>query len=238
MLRKASVLISALLSLATIGLAADPAPQTVAGKRDDGSVKREDIEWTNIWIPDLSKNDLPRVLLIGDSICNAYHNQVRGHLSGKAYVAMAATSGALQDPAYLTQIKLLVQNYKFAVIHFNYGLHGFDYDEEAYKRDFPALLKIIKEGAPHAKLIWATSTPIRERAPNQKDFAPDNKRVQVRNKVVFELAAKENIPVDDLYSLVENHPEYSSGDGFHYNGDGQAAEAKQVAEYVLKALSK
>jgi hypothetical protein len=235
MLRILSISTLVFLFLQTIGIVAEPAKSDLSS---DSSVKRENIEWTNIWIPDLSKNDLPRVLLIGDSICNGYQNHVRELLKGKAYVAMMATSGGLQDPAYQEQVKLLVRNYKFAVIHFNYGLHGFDYNENEYARDLPKLLKIIRDGAPDAKLIWATSTPIREGSPNQEKFADNNKRVLARNKAVSELAAKEKIPIDDLYTLVENHPEYSSGDGYHYNDKGQAAEAKQVADTVRNALDK
>jgi lysophospholipase L1-like esterase len=226
MLRLLTILISASMLLETAVFAAEPA------------VKREDIEWTNIWSPDLSKSDLPRVLLIGDSICNAYQSLVRENLKGKAYVAMVATSGALQDPAYRTQIELLVKNYKFDVIHFNNGLHGFDYTEEEYARDFPALVKIFRDNAPKAKLIWATSTPMRKAAPNLREFAPDNERVKVRNKAVKKLAAKEGIPVNDLFVLVENHPEYWSNDGTHYNAAGQAVEAEQVTRFVLEALSK
>ena len=34
----------------------------------------ENIEWCNIWMPEATRTDLPRVLLIGDSICNGYHD--------------------------------------------------------------------------------------------------------------------------------------------------------------------
>jgi hypothetical protein len=225
MLKPASILFLSLAILGTNVFAAEPA------------VKREDIEWTNIWIPHNSKSDLPRVLLVGDSICNAYYDHVANLVNGKAYVAKLATSGALQDPAYLDLVKSLLQHYEFAVIHFNNGLHGFDYTEEEYAKAFPDLLKVIKECQPKAKLVWATSTPMRQ-ANNLKEFAKTNERVKERNKAVIALAKAENIPVNDLFSLVENHPEYWSNDGVHYNGNGQVVEAKQVAKFVLEALQK
>jgi hypothetical protein len=219
-----SVLASAIL--ASVGFAAEPA------------VKRETIEWCNIWVAEAARTDLPRVLLVGDSICNGYHNEVARQLQGKAHVAMLATSAGIEDPALAAAIKLLLKNYKFAVVHFNNGLHAFDYTEEEYRRDFPHVLKVIQKSAPGAKLIWATSTPIRRTAPNLNELRADNERVKARNKIVVELAAAAGIPVDDLYGVVEKHPEYFADDGIHYKPEGRAAQAKQVAKMVLDALAK
>lgn len=212
--------------IASVAVAAEPA------------VKRENIEWTQIWIPDLEQTNLPRVLLVGDSICNAYYEGVKAELQGKAYVAKLATSSSLGDPILLDQVKMLVSNYKFAVIHFNNGLHGMDYTDEEYAKAIPKLLAIFKQCAPEAKLVWATSTPMREPAPNLDKFHAENKIVIARNEIVRAIAAKEGILVDDLYPLVENHPEFWSNDGTHYNADGQAVEAKQVAKCVLDVLPK
>jgi lysophospholipase L1-like esterase len=203
------------------------------GKREN--IKRENIEWTNLWIPDLAHNDLPRVLLVGDSICNAYYQAVADALKGKAYVAKLATSSSLGDPALLDQVKFLLANYQFAVIHFNNGLHGFEYTEEQYQADIPKLLELVRRNAPNAKLIWATSTPMRNPA-NLNEINPENARVTARNKIVAAVAAQAGIPVNDLYGLVEKHPEYWSNDGVHFNPEGQAVEARQVTDCILKAL--
>jgi hypothetical protein len=225
MLRLLSILVSALGVVPSIGSAAEP------------TIKRENIEWTNLWIPDVTRTDLPRVLLVGDSICNAYYDSVAKELGGKALVAKMASSSSLGDPALLDQMKFLLTNYKFAVIHFNNGLHGFDYTEEEYQNDIPKLLKLIKRHAPDAKLIWATSTPMRKPAPNLREIHAENPRVTARNKIVVAVAAKEGIPVNDLHGLVENHPEYWSDDGVHFKPEGQAVEAKQVAKCILDCLS-
>ena len=42
---------------------------------------RERIEWADIWITDADKDDLPRVLLIGDSITRGYFGEVEKHSS-------------------------------------------------------------------------------------------------------------------------------------------------------------
>ena len=93
-------------------------------------------------------NRSARVLLVGDSICNSYYDGVAKELGGKAFVARLATSASLGDPALLEQVKHLLKNYKFAVIHFNNGLHGYDYTDEEYQNDIPKLLKIIQKNAP------------------------------------------------------------------------------------------
>ena len=226
MTRSLLLLTAALSLLATAASAAEP------------PIRRENIEWCNIWVPEATRTDLPRVLLIGDSICNGYHSSVEKELKGKCLVAMLATSSALGDPALTEQVKLLLGNYKFAAIHFNIGLHGWDATEEEYGQEFPKLLAVIRQAAPTAKLVWATSTPVRQPSPNLREFGEKNERVKTRNRIVTQLAARERISLDDLYHLVENHPEYSGGDGVHYNAQGQAAEAAQVAQAILDVLAK
>ena len=44
------------------------------------------------------------------------------------------------------------------------------------------------------------------------------------------------IPTNNLYGLVEQHPDWHSTDGVHFNGKGKEAQAKQVAESVIKCL--
>ena len=93
----------------------------------------------------------------------------------------------------------------------------------------------IRKHAPEAKLIWATTTPMR--TPKDLDvIAAGTKRVDARNKIAEEIVAKEGIAVDDLYGLVKDHPEYWSHDGVHFNGKGIAVEAEQVARRVLESL--
>ncbi len=220
--------------LAAICLSATPADFAFAA---EPTIPREHIEWVQTWIADANKTDLPRVLLVGDSICNAYYGDVAQHLKGKAYVAKLATSAAVGDPVLAEQIKMVLSSYKFAVVHFNVGIHGFGYSEEEYRRDFPRLVELIRQTAPEAKLIWATSTPIR----NPKDLQRlqgGNERIKARNRIVVDLAGRAGIPVDDLYALVENHPEYWSSDGIHFQPEGRAVQAKQVARMVLEALPK
>ena len=124
---------------------------------------REGEEWCIMTSYDGNKNDLPRVLIIGDSIGSRYAGAVKGALKGKAYLSLLATSKAVGYPALLEEIKTILSQYKYSVVHFNIGLHGFE--PVAYRKGFPLMIDTIKKNAPGAKLIWRTTTPRKGDAP-------------------------------------------------------------------------
>jgi lysophospholipase L1-like esterase len=198
---------------------------------------RERIEWADIWVTDADKEDLPRVLLIGDSITRGYFGGVENRLAGKAYCARLTTSKCVSDPFFVDEIQLLLKQYRFAVIHFNNGLHGWGYTEDQYRDGLLRLMAAFKEHAAGAKLIWATTTPIRNRDDLQQ-ISERTERVKTRNQIAAEIMQERGIPNDDLYGLVESHPEFFAGDGVHYNGKGREAQAKQVADSVMEWLAK
>ncbi len=197
-------------------------------------IARESIEWCNVWIPDSTGTKLPRVLLLGDSITQGYYPKVAELLRDKASVARLTTSKSVGDPALLAEVAMVLDQCSFDVVHFNNGLHGWGYSESEYQQHFPDLVATIRKHAPKARLIWATITPTRVSG-NLSQVAEGTKRVKARNKIAQEYVGKENILVDDLFSLVENHPEHYSGDGVHMNRQGIAVLAEQVAKQVLAA---
>jgi hypothetical protein len=196
---------------------------------------RESIEWCDIWVPHADKSDLPRVLLIGDSITRGYSGEVEKRLAGKAYVARLATSRFLSDPVFAAEIKLILSEAKFDIIHFNNGMHGWGYTEEDYRQSFPEFISLLRHGAPGAKLICAKTTPVRVSG-KISELDPKTERVRVRNAIAGEFAAKENIPVDDLFGLVIDHPEYNDNGGVHFTSAGIQAQADKVAAEIVKLL--
>ena len=175
------------------------------------------------------------MLLIGDSITRGYFDEVEKQLAGKAYCARLTTSKCVADPSFLDEVQLLLKQYRFAVIHFNNGLHGFGYTEEQYRAGLSALLDTLATHAGDAKLIWATTTPVREPG-NLGQIAETTERVKARNRIAAELLRDRGIVTNDLYGLVEQHQEFFSGDGVHFNEKGRELQAKQVAEAVLSCL--
>lgn len=196
---------------------------------------RERIEWIDIWVTDADKSDLPRVLLVGDSITRGYFGAVEKHLEGKVYCARLTTSKCVSDPTFNDDLKRLLKQYKFSVIHLNNGLHGWGYTEEQYLDGLAKTVAAVKEHGGNAKLIWATSTPMRETTDLLR-FSEQTDRVIARNKIAAEIMNVNDIPTDDLFGLVDEHPEWQSTDGVHFNDKGNEAMATQVAESVLTSM--
>ncbi len=198
----------------------------------DRAPKRENIEWTDVWFPNSNNHDLPRVALVGDSIMRAYFNAVEADLKGKAYCARIATSKAVGDPALPTQLAVFLAEEKFNVVHFNIGMHGWGYSEDDYRQYLPELLAAIRKGAPGAKLIWASTTPVRK----DKSPGPTNDRIAARNQIAREFFEKQGIAIDDLNTLMASHNDLHKDD-VHFNDEGSQLLAAQVAAAVTKVLS-
>ena len=197
---------------------------------------RERIEWIDIWVTDADKDDSPRVLLVGDSITRGYFGSVEKHLAGKASCARLTTSKCVSDPTSNDDLQLLLKQYKFSVIHFNNGLHGWGYTEDQYRDGLAKTVAALKEHAADAKFIWATTTPVREKSDLQM-FGERTERVKARNLIAADMMKQHGIPTNDLFDLVEEHPDWHSTDGVHFNDKGKEAQAKQVAESVVTCLS-
>ena len=197
---------------------------------------RERIEWCNIWVTGANQDDLPRVLLIGDSIVMGYSPVVEKQLKGKAHCARLATSKCAGDPAFLAEVELLLTQYRFRVIHFNNGLHGGAYTAEQYKAGLRDLIALFRKHAKGATLIWATTTPVRKRG-HLGQFAAGTKRVKERNAIAAALIAGTDILINDLFALVAPHPHYAGPDGTHFSPAGRAAQGNHVAATILKHLA-
>ncbi|QDT03955.1 hypothetical protein K227x_23410 [Rubripirellula lacrimiformis] len=196
---------------------------------------RERIEWIDIWVTDADKDKLPRVLLVGDSITRGYFGAVESQLSGKAYCARLTTSKCVSDPSFNADLRLMLDQYDFTVVHFNNGLHGWGYTEEQYRDGLAATVDFVKQNAADTKFIWATTTPVREKDDLEK-FGERTQRVRVRNADAAAIMQDHGFATDDLFHLVKDHPDWQSKDGVHFNGKGNEALAKQVADSISKCL--
>jgi len=212
------------------------ASSAVAAPAEVPQSEREGIEWCDIWITHANETGLPRVLLIGDSITRGYEPEVEKRLAGKAFVARLATSAFLSDPMLLKEITLVLDSLPFDVVHFNNGMHGWQHSEDKYKKAFPEFLATIQKHAPHAKLIWAATTPLKESTPVKPGEArSSDERIAARNAIALEFIKAKSIPVDDLYTPMTGHPEYHS-DNVHFNPQGITLQADQVAAEIEKIL--
>ena len=198
-------------------------------------VPREASEWCNIWVSHADKSDLPRALMIGDSISVGYFSDVEKQLSGKAYAARLSTSRCVGDPVLLAEVALVLGGASFDVIHINNGLHGVGLvSEKEYAEFLPQFIEHIRRLAPRAKLVWASSTPWRVKG-TPDTFDPKNENVLARNRIAAALMRAQGILINDLYSLGAEHPEYFA-DAVHYNAAGKAAQGALVAKAIATLL--
>ena len=199
---------------------------------------REAIEWCDIWISHANETNLPRVLLIGDSIARDYYPEVEKRLAGKAYVARLATSRFVADPVLLKEIKMVLSETQFDVIQFNNGMHGWQHNEAEYRKAFPKLIKTIRANAPKAKLLWANTTPLRDGKGVTYDTKAEysDERIAARNAIAAEIVAAQKIPIINLNGAVRGNPKLHS-DNVHFNGQGVkilAAEVSSAVETLLR----
>ena len=130
---------------------------------------REGIEWCDIWISHANETNLPRVLLIGDSISIGYTPPVRELLKGKANVHRIPTNGGPTTNA-LRNLKVWLGTGKWDVIHFNFGIHDRATPLADYTQRLEQLVERMKKTG--AKLVWASTMPIPGMAPLPKPGTP------------------------------------------------------------------
>jgi hypothetical protein len=191
----------------------------------------EHIEWCDIWVTGAPDNTLPRVLLVGDSIARSYFAKVEEELKGAFRCARLTTSRCVSDPAIDKELALVLDDYRFAVVHLNNGLHGWDYDEASYAEGLGRTLDFIIARSPQSRLICATTTAMR-RKDDLTVFDAKTDRVRERNRMMRDLARERKLSINDLYGSTHDRPDLSSADGVHFNPEGQAFLGTQVSRAV------
>jgi GDSL-like Lipase/Acylhydrolase family len=195
----------------------------------------EEIEWTWEVRPMDCDPKLPNVLLLGDSITRNYYPGVKRRLTGKANVYLMATSAAVGDPRLPLQIAdfATVQAVHFSLVHFNNGMHGWAYTESQYGSAFPSFLQAIQAAAPGARMIWATTTPVKVEA----SPGPTNSRIESRNAIAKIFVQKSALPIDDQHELMMHHLD-TYQDTVHFNDSGAEMQGAQAVAAIESALAK
>jgi len=190
---------------------------------------REATEWIVSYAYNASDSKLPRVLLIGDSICNGYSGDVCKELAGTAYVTFFATSKCACDKSYLRALAFFLDEYDYAVIHFNNGLHSLSSDRKDWEACLRASIRLIKEKGKGAKIFWASSTPLKEPKLTEK--------ARELNAIAARVMAEEKVPTNDLFALMDPlDREANWSDTFHFKSEAKKMQAKAVGDCVRKAL--
>ena len=196
--------------------------------------------------------DLPRVLLIGDSISIGYTLPVRERLAGVANVHRPPTNCGPTTRGLENLEKWLAAENDgggdWDVIHFNFGLHDLKYVDADGKNTSPGkgelqvppdeyranLTKIVERlQKTGAKLIWRPTTPVPAGAKSRVEDAEER-----YNAIAAEVLDGLGVTVNDLNPIVEADAKLQKPKDVHFTPAGNAALADAVANAIRGALSK
>lgn len=183
--------------------------------------------------------NLPRVLLIGDSISIGYTVDVRNLLKGKANVHRIPTNGGPTING-VKNIDAWLGSGKWDVIHVNFGLHDMKVmkDEkhqvpvDEYAKNLDAIVeKLQKTGA---KVIFATTTPVPEGPLNPVRRFAD---VATYNDAARKVMADRKVAVNDLNAFITPHLKTAQkAKDVHFTNEGSKLLAGEVARVIEATL--
>lgn len=194
---------------------------------------RENIAWSIAYAYGLTDKtrDLPRVLLVGDSICNGYQKGVRERLKGKMNVSYWISSYCVTSAAYLPLLSFYLDEAKYDVIHFNNGLHSLATPTDAYAKGLEKAFALIREKQPSARLVWCSSTPLTNAVKTAKCRELNAAAAKVFSRIG-------GIATDDLFALLDPFDRAENWrDEYHHKPPLCAKEAEQVAMSILSILA-
>ena len=197
--------------------------------------------------PTLDTPGVPRVLLLGDSISIGYTLGVRARLRGLANVHRPPEN--CEDTAKgLAKLDAWLGSERWAVIHFNFGLHDLKYLDASgryvppdqgtqvatlarYESNLRAIaVRLRRTGA---RLIFATTTPVP--AGSRGRVEGDEVRY---NDVALRVMKENGIAVDDLHAIVAAQRELQQPENVHLTSDGYRSLAEAVAASIAASLPK
>jgi hypothetical protein len=199
----------------------------------------------------LGAKDLPKALLIGDSISIGYTPHVVAALKGKVEV-IHHRGNAQHTGTGLKMLDRWVGKSQWDVIHFNWGLWDLCYRHpqsksqgrrdkkrgtlttplEQYEKNLDQLASRLKKTK--AKLIWAHTSTVPEGEDGRK-VGDDDKY----NEAAARVMKKHGIRINDLNSLTDDFPPelfVKPGD-VHYKPEGSKKIGQAVAKEISQALS-
>jgi hypothetical protein len=184
------------------------------------------------------KPSLPRVLLIGDSICIGYKAMVIKALADKANVDVWPHP-LFQSEKLNKALVTILKHGPYDVVHVNLGLHGVKEGRilpgtyEPLTRQF---IQIIRDSMPKAKIIWANTTQFTLKGKPTELDPVKNPTVLEHNRMAAKLMAEMNIPVNDFYGLLINKLELGRGDTVHWTPPAYQILADKATASIVQAL--
>lgn len=197
--------------------------------------------------------DLPKVVLMGDSIRLNYESVVAKECDGKAVVVGPKANGG--DSGNLARTLTTVLDMKPAVIHFNCGIHDtkkfsatgkFQVSPEQYEANLRAFVESARKQSPGVVLLFSTTTPILDdraaAARKGREYVLLNASVEQYNTIALRVMKDLKVPVNDLHAVIAQPTgavkptDLVAEDGVHMKPPGRDRLAASVARFVLQHL--
>ena len=193
------------------------------------SRKPETIEWAETRHYNAPDQKNPRVLMVGDSICNGYQGGVRDRLKDCANISYWISSKCVTDQNYLRELNYMLECYPYELILFNNGCHSLMTDKKEWAEAYDKVLRFIQDKVPEAKLTIVCTTPLK---------MPDRNEIVKEINVITKAAAeKHGIPVLDLFTPLDPlDREVYWSDCFHLKENGRELLADLVAEHIRSRM--
>ena len=195
-------------------------------------------------------DDLPVVILLGDSIRMNYQNTVAAELKGKAIV-WSPKENCRHSAYTLEQVEKWLKGRKASVVHINVGLHDLWLNSETgpprhsldvYAANLRKIFARLKE-LTDAKIVFALTTPVDEKWQAASEtygrVVRRNPDIVKYNEKAAEIAKESDVRINDLHAIcikagVKNVLRES--DGIHLSKTGEEVIGKHVARCVLSIL--
>ena len=197
-------------------------------------------------------DDLPKVLIIGDSISLGYTPIVKAMMKGEADV-VHNQGNAQHTGTGLQRLKAWLGDTKWDVIHFNWGLWDLCYRNpkaktqgrrdkvngkitytlEQYEVNLTKLVRQLKQT--DAVLIWGSISPVPEGELGRR--IGDDLRY---NAVAKKIMDANNITINDLHATIlprMSELQVKPGD-VHFKREGSQILADAVVQHIRTALKK
>lgn len=190
--------------------------------------QKESIEWSIAYAFNAPDRESKRVLLIGDSICHAYGNDVRQCLADCVNVSYWASSKCVTDADYFRELDFYLDAYPYHMICLNNGLHSLATEKVAWTEAYEAVVSFIRARHPQAKLSLVLCTAMN---------SPKNEIVITLNGIITEIAQKYQLPIVDLYTPMQALDKDSNmRDAYHYLPPAVKTQAEVLAAHVKAQL--
>lgn len=183
---------------------------------------------------------MKRVLILGDSISISYREKVKEKLKGLCEVVFPEENGQFTYYTLWALHLWIKQLGKPDIVHWNNGLWDTHHEPpridaltpiDVYEQNLRRIITELRR-YDNPQIIWASTIPAHYNFKERSNYEIDQ-----YNAVAAKVMQEENIPVNDLHSLIKKDiGGYICEDMVHLTEEAAELCAQQVADTIKKYL--